>query len=467
MQTGDTIIAQATPAGEGATGVIRLSGSDAISIVNGVFKGRNLETVEGHTLHFGRIYEENRLLDEVVVSIYKAPRSYTKENIVEISCHGSPYILQGVMSLLMAKGARLAQPGEFTMRAFLNGQMDLSQAEAVADLIASESETAHRVAMHQMRGGFKKDITELRQKLIDFASLIELELDFSEEDVEFANRIELRKLILSIQSFIQSLMQSFKLGNAIKQGVHTVIAGRPNAGKSTLLNALLNEERAIVSDIAGTTRDTIEEMLNINGVKFRLIDTAGIREANDAIEAIGVEKTLEKIRQSSLLVYVFDVVSTSPAQLQADLQKLYHEGLHILVVANKMDLNPYTTVEHYQHITEGLETGNSLVNDTNWIPISASNKMNLNFLREKLFEIATDGALTPDHTIVTNARHFEALRQSNESLSDVLTGMDSAVSSDFIAMDIRKALFHLGEITGEISTEDLLDNIFSRFCIGK
>ena len=329
LELKDTIVALATPPGVGAIGVIRLSGIDAISITNSVFYGKNLEEVDTHTIHLGTIRAEGRIIDEVLVSIFKSPTSYTKENVIEVSCHGSNYIIQKIIQLFITKGARMAQAGEFTMRAFLNGQLDLSQAEAVADLIASNSESSHQIAMQQMRGGFSDEIKHLRNELIDFASLIELELDFGEEDVEFANRDDLQQLITKIKSLIQKLLDSFRLGNAIKQGVNTVIAGRPNAGKSTLLNALLNEERAIVSNIAGTTRDTIEEVFNIDGIQFRLIDTAGIREAQDQIEAIGVEKTMEKIKQSSLLVYVFDVVNTQPEEVQADLKKLLLSLIHI------------------------------------------------------------------------------------------------------------------------------------------
>jgi tRNA modification GTPase len=500
-QLGDTIVALATPGGEGAIGVIRLSGKEAIAIVNKVFKGKDLEKAESHSLHFGRIYDDERLLDEVVVGLFIGPRSYTGEHVAEVSCHGSSFIIQELIQLFAREGARLAQPGEFTLRAFLNGRMDLSQAEAVADLIASDSESSHRVALRQMRGGFRDEIQRLRQELIDFASLIELELDFGEEDVEFANRDDLRELVSKIQRLITELLQSFQLGNAIKQGVSTVIAGRPNAGKSTLLNALLNEERAIVSEIAGTTRDTIEEVLNIKGVKFRIIDTAGIRDAQDTIEAIGVEKTLEKIEQSSILLYVFDVVTTQPEELQQDLQRLYRPGLQLLVIANKMDLNPYTKVEHYmgltvngQRSTEGEENSEFGISNSetkpsesgiqnpesaplhpspftlhpeNWIPISAINKMNLGLLRDKLYEAAVGAELSLDNTIVTNVRHYDALRRASASLDDVLRGMAEGVTSDFVAMDIRQALYHLGEITGEISTDDLLGNIFGKFCIGK
>jgi len=455
----ETIVALATPAGVGAIGVIRLSGHEAIQIVDSVFYGKNLAEQDTHTIHLGTIRDENnQVIDEVLVSIFIAPKSYTKENVAEISCHGSNYIIQKLIQLFIKNGARMAEPGEFTLRAFLNGQMDLSQAEAVADLIASSSESSHAIAMQQMRGGFSDEIKKLRQELLDFASLIELELDFSEEDVEFANRDELRTLVKKIQNLIYSLIESFRLGNVIKNGINTVIAGRPNAGKSTLLNALLNEERAIVSDIAGTTRDTIEEVLNIKGVEFRLIDTAGIREAQDTIEAVGVEKTFEKIEQSALLIYVFDVIKMQPEEVKADLEKLVKNNVHFLAIANKMDLNPYTKAEHY--VSEILTADR-------FIPISAVAKMNIEFLKEKLYDTVIANQLNSESTIVSNARHFDALQKAHTSLSDVLRGMDDGVTSDFIAMDIRQGIYHLGSITGEISTDDLLGNIFSNFCIGK
>ncbi|MBP8240124.1 MAG: tRNA uridine-5-carboxymethylaminomethyl(34) synthesis GTPase MnmE [Saprospiraceae bacterium] len=455
----DTIIALATPPGVGAIGVIRVSGPEAIRLTGAVFKGKKLEDQPGHTLHFGSIHdEEDRLLDEVLVSLFRGPRSYTGEDATEISCHGSHYILQEVMALLLRKGARLAKPGEFTLRAFLNGRMDLSQAEAVADLIASESASAHAIAMQQMRGGFSNEIRRLRQELIDFAALIELELDFGEEDVEFANRADLKDLIRRILRLMHDLAQSFQLGNVIKNGVSTVIAGRPNAGKSTLLNALLNEERAIVSDIAGTTRDTIEETLHIGGVTFRIIDTAGIREAQDAIEAVGVAKTMEKVRQSALLVYVFDVIRSSPEEVRADLEQLVGPDTRLLVVANKMDLNPYTSHAHYAC---------ELLPESAWVPVSALNNMNVEYLKEKLLNSVLEGKLHSEHTVVANARHYDALLKSSESLTDALRSIETGISGDFIAMDIRRALTFLGEITGEISSEDLLDSIFSRFCIGK
>ncbi|MEM8906429.1 MAG: tRNA uridine-5-carboxymethylaminomethyl(34) synthesis GTPase MnmE, partial [Bacteroidota bacterium] len=453
----DTIVALATPPGIGAIGVIRLSGQDAIAIVNQVFKGKDLQTQASHTVHFGSIRTADKIIDEVLVTLFVSPKSYTRENVVEVSCHGSPYIIQQLIQLFIEHGARMAQPGEFTLRAFLNGQMDLSQAEAVADLIASSSESAHSIALQQMRGGFSNEIGKLRQELIDFASLIELELDFSEEDVEFANRERLRQLIQKIQQLLRRLIDSFDLGNVIKNGVNTVIAGRPNAGKSTLLNALLNEERAIVSDIAGTTRDTIEEVLNIKGVEFRLIDTAGIRAAQDQIEAIGVEKTLEKIKQSAILIYVFDIIESTPAEVHQDLQQLVETDLPFLAIANKMDLNPYTKAKHYT---------NDLLTEKHFIPVSAINKMNIDYLKERLYDLVVDQQLIRESTVVTNGRHYEALRNAYKSLDEVLQGMASGVTSDFIAMDIRRALQFLGEITGEISTDDLLGNIFSRFCIG-
>ena len=474
----DTIVALATPTGVGAIGVIRLSGLEAIPIADGVFPSKELSKQNSHTLHVGTIRQpDGHILDEVVISLFKGPRSYTGEDVVEISCHGSNYILQEVIRLLIDHGARLAEPGEFTLRAFLNGRMDLSQAEAVADLIASSSASAHQLAMQQMRGGFSGEIQALRQKLIDFASLIELELDFGEEDVEFANRDDLKDLVGKLRKLMQALLDSFKLGNAIKHGVTTVIAGRPNAGKSTLLNGLLNEERAIVSAIAGTTRDVIEEVINIQGIQFRIVDTAGIREAEDAIEAIGVERTLEKVRQSSILMYVFDVIQTQPEEVQADLERLYQPGMHILVVANKMDLNPYTKYEHFfpseekeralQPAADPSTKQKEPVQLSNWVPVSAINKMNIPHLKEKLHEAVINDKVSLDETIVTNARHYQALQKADQSLADVLKGMANSVTSDFIAMDIRQALHHLGEITGEISTDDLLGNIFSNFCIGK
>jgi len=376
----DTIVALATPAGIGAIGVIRLSGPDAITIANKVFKGKDLTKQASHTIHFGSIADGDMVLDEVLMSLFVGPRSYTRENVVEISCHGSNYIIESIIKLLIRNGARSAKAGEFTLRAFLNGQLDLSQAEAVADLIASNSKASQQVALQQLRGGFSSQLQTLRDQLVQFASLIELELDFAEEDVEFANRDQLKKLINDILRVITALIQSFELGNAIKQGINTVIAGRPNAGKSTLLNALLNEERAIVSHIPGTTRDTIEEVLNINGINFRLIDTAGIREATDAIEKIGVERTMEKISTSSLLIYVYDAEQIALAELNADLESLQKPGINMLIVANKADLLTEEQIMALPH-TESA------------IIISAKEKRHIDELKNKIYHAAVKDQL--------------------------------------------------------------------------
>ncbi|RFZ86006.1 tRNA uridine-5-carboxymethylaminomethyl(34) synthesis GTPase MnmE [Mucilaginibacter terrenus] len=451
--TEDTIVALATPSGTGAIGVIRLSGPDAINIAQKVWKGKDLTKQASHTLHFGRIMDGENELDDVVASLFVAPRSYTRENVVEISCHGSNFIIGSIIKLLIKNGARSAKAGEFTLRAFLNGQLDLSQAEAVADLIASNSKASQQVALQQLRGGFSNQLKTLREQLVQFASLIELELDFAEEDVEFANRDQLKKLIFEINRIVTSLISSFELGNAIKNGVNTVIAGRPNAGKSTLLNALLNEERAIVSHIPGTTRDTIEEVLNINGINFRLIDTAGIREATDAIEQIGVQRTMDKINESALLLYVFDASQITLDDLNSDLESLKRPNVAMLVVANKADL-----LNHEQQLP--------LPHTETVIFISAKQKENIDELKQKIYYAAVKEQLNGNETLITNIRHLEALQKTEESLSRVLKGIDD-ITSDFLAMDIKQALHYLGEITGAVTTDDLLENIFSKFCIGK
>ncbi|NBU52622.1 MAG: tRNA uridine-5-carboxymethylaminomethyl(34) synthesis GTPase MnmE [Chitinophagia bacterium] len=462
----DTIVAIATPQGVGALGVIRVSGHKAIELVDAVFKGKNLSKVEGHTVHYGQIVrEDGYIIDECLATVFRAPRSFTKEDSVEISIHGSSYILNEILQLLIRKGARLAGQGEFTLRAFLNGQFDLAQAEAIADLIASKSQADHELAMNQMRGGISDKIRALRQELIDFAALIELELDFGEEDVEFADRAKLENLVQKIKLVVDALLNSFRLGNVLKNGVATVIAGRPNAGKSTLLNALVEDERALVSDIAGTTRDTIEEIININGVMFRLIDTAGIRETQDTIEKMGVDRTLKEISRSTLVVYVFEAHKTKPDELWDDVNSFIDEHKAInkdtskLFVANKMDLNPYVKPDSFYK--EGL------INNENLIPVSAKNQMNIEALKNLLYEKVIQNPEMLNETIVSNNRHYEALQKASESLRDVLGGLGSGLTGDFISIDIRKALYHLGEITGEIHTDDLLDSIFSRFCIGK
>ncbi len=453
-QFDDTIVALATPQGVGAIAVIRLSGSQAIAIANKVFRGKDLETVASHTIHFGTIRDGDEIIDEVLVSVFIAPKSFTKENVVEISCHGSSFIIKRILNLLMTNGARHAKPGEFTKRAFLNGQFDLAQAEAVADLISSDSEAAHQAALTQMRGGFSSEIKQLREQLIHFASMIELELDFGEEDVEFASRDDLKKLVHALKTVINQLIKSFDLGNVIKHGVPTVIAGKPNAGKSTLLNALLKEEKAIVSEIAGTTRDFIEDEINIEGVVFRFIDTAGIRETTDVIESLGVQRTHSKMKEASLILYMFDLGNEPVTEILQEVNKLENLGKPFIPIGNKIDKAP----------AEVLET---LKNDPRFVFISAARQEHLEVLKEKILEQVNLKNFRSGDTVVTNARHFESLLKTSQALDDVLKGIDSGVTGDFLALDIRQALHHLGEITGEVTTDDLLANIFSKFCIGK
>lgn len=451
----DTIIALATPQGVGAIAVIRISGKDAIRVCNEVFFGKNLEEQASHTIHLGTLRDGDKIIDEVLVSLFKGPRSFTKENVVEISTHGSSYIVNQVLKLFVCKGVRLAKPGEFTQRAFLNGQFDLAQAEAVADLIHSDSESSHQAALNQMRGGFSSEIQELRNQLIHFASMIELELDFSEEDVEFVSRDGLRQLVERILRLVEELILSFDLGNVIKNGVPTVIAGKPNAGKSTLLNALLNEEKAIVSDIAGTTRDFIEDELSLGGVIFRFIDTAGLRETTDTIEAIGVSRTQEKMRTASLILYLFDLSDTDLVEVHRDLNKLENLGVPYLKVGNKLDNAKGNIVKELQEKYPDM------------LFISAGNKENLELLKAGILELVNLDKFRTGNTIVTNVRHYDSLTKTRESLLEVLGGMDQLVTNDFLAMDIRRALHYLGEITGEVTTDDLLATIFSKFCIGK
>jgi tRNA modification GTPase len=450
----DTIVALSTPEGIGAIAVIRLSGKDAIRIVMQVFGGKDLEQQPTHTLHFGTIRDGQEVLDEVVVSLFKEPKSFTKENVVEISCHGSPFIVRRIIQLLLKHGARLAQAGEFTKRAFINGQFDLAQAEAVADLIASDSEASHKAALNQMRGGFSEEIKALRAQLVHFASMIELELDFVEEDVEFADRGQLEKLIHEILRVINQLISSFDLGNVIKNGVPTVIAGKPNAGKSTLLNALLNEEKAIVSDIPGTTRDSIEDEINIGGISFRFIDTAGLRETTDKVEAIGVQRTYEKMQKASLILYLFDLDNDNIVDIHRAINQLENQGIPFIKVGNKID-----------HAQPELLAEVQKMEDV--VFISAEKRENLEGLKDRIMELVDLERFRTSGTIVTNVRHYQSLLQTRESLEDVLRGLDNSITHDFLAQDIRHALHHLGEITGEITTDDLLGNIFSKFCIGK
>lgn len=450
----DTIIALSTPPGIGAIAVIRLSGDEAIALTNEVFHGADLSKKETHTIHFGTIRDEEKILDEVLVSLFIAPRSFTRENVVEISCHGSPYIIRQIIQLLLSKGGRLAKAGEFTQRAFINGQFDLAQAEAVADLINADSETAHRAALNQMRGGFSEQIKALREELIHFASMIELELDFGEEDVEFADREDLKKLINDLVRTIDPLIDSFQLGNVIKNGIPTVIAGKPNAGKSTLLNALLNEEKAIVSPIAGTTRDYIEDEINLGGVIFRFIDTAGLRDTTDTIEAIGVARTEEQMKKASLILYLIDLEIDTIVELHRALNKLENLGIPFLLIGNKEDSAQ----------PELLEAVNKVPGS---ILISAVNRDNLEGLKDRILEVIHLKDFRTGDTIVTNVRHYDNLFKTRQALHDVLLGLGNNVTGDFLAMDIRQALHYLGEITGQITTEDLLANIFGKFCIGK
>ncbi|NYJ28104.1 tRNA modification GTPase [Muricauda sp. ARW1Y1] len=456
MSYTDNIVALATPSGTGAIAVIRVSGPDAITLMDPLFKsikGKKLANQKSHTIHLGHIVDDGKVLDEVLVSLFKGPHSYTGENVVEISCHGSPYIQQQIIQLILRNGCRSASAGEFTLRAFLNGKMDLSQAEAVADLIASDSEAAHDIAMQQMRGGFSNEIQELRQELLNFASLIELELDFSQEDVEFADRTQFNELLNRISEVLKKLIDSFALGNVIKNGIPVAIVGQPNVGKSTLLNVLLNEERAIVSEIAGTTRDTVEDHISIKGINFRFIDTAGIRETVDVVEKIGIERTFDKIEKARLIIYLFDGMAFDKRELQ-QIQKKY-PNKRLLPICNKTDLlNP-----------EQIEKITSEIPDV--LFLSAKLKTGIPELEQKLLSLVDSGALSGDTTIITNSRHYDALLKALEEIQKVKEGLEMELSSDLMAIDIRQALYHLGEITGSVTTDDLLGNIFSNFCIGK
>ena len=451
----DTIVALATPPGIGAIGVIRISGSRAFEVINQLFPSKDLLLQPTHTLHVGYIKEGDKVLDEVVVSLFKGPRSYTGEDVIEISCHGSPYVQQQVIQACVHLGARLAKPGEFTQRAFLHGKLDLTQAEAVADLIASNTEASRKAALNNMRGGFSDVLKNLRDQLISFSALIELELDFSQEDVEFADRAKFYALINEAQDTVERLLHSFKLGNVIKNGVQVAIVGKPNAGKSTLLNALLNENRAIVSEIAGTTRDTIEELLNIDGILFRLVDTAGIREhTSDIIESIGVERSLAKMKQADVVIYLFDVNSTAIPELEAVKKDLDQQQIKYLLVGNKSDL-----------ANDAIR--NSFDARATIIFIAAKENQHVEVLKERLVDMVLQGQLQTEDTVVTNARHYHALQEVLKSLQDIHAGLDNHIPGDLLALDIRRCLHYLGMITGSISTEDLLDYVFSKFCIGK
>ena len=456
MHSTDNIVAMATPPGSGAIAVIRISGPEAIALASNHFeptRSKKLTEQKSHTIHLGHIVDRKKVLDKVLVSIFKSPNSYTGENVVEISCHGSPYIQQQILQLFLRSGCRMATAGEFTLRAFLNGKMDLSQAEAVADLIASDSEASHEIAIQQMRGGFSNEIQKLREELLNFASLIELELDFSQEDVEFADRTQFKELLNRITEVLKKLIDSFAIGNVIKNGIPIAIVGKPNVGKSTLLNALLNEERAIVSNIPGTTRDTVEDQINLGGINFRFIDTAGIRETEDAVERIGIERTFDKIENAKLILFLFDGLDFDLSELR-DIQNKY-PNKEVLPICNKVDLLTEAQRDRLQNTVGKV------------LFLSAKNKTGIPELEQKLSSLVTSGALSGDATIVTNSRHYDALLKALEEIQKVKEGMEMELSSDLMAIDIRQALYHLGEITGSVTTDDLLGNIFSNFCIGK
>ncbi|MFN7045823.1 MAG: tRNA uridine-5-carboxymethylaminomethyl(34) synthesis GTPase MnmE [Flavobacterium sp.] len=459
----ETIVALATPSGAGAIAIIRLSGKDAITIAADVFQsvsGKDITKQKTHTIHLGHIVDNGKVYDQVLLSIFKGPNSYTGENVIEISCHGSTFIQQQIIQLLLRRGAKMAQAGEFTLRAFLNGKLDLSQAEAVADLIASDNEASHQIAMQQMRGGFSNEIAKLREELLNFASLIELELDFAEEDVEFADRTQFHDLLERIEFVLKRLIDSFAVGNVIKNGIPVAIVGEPNVGKSTLLNALLNEERAIVSDIAGTTRDTIEDELVINGIGFRFIDTAGIRETQDHVESIGIQKTFEKIEQAQVVMFLVDsteLTMESLERLKVEVEKIKNKYPQkaLLTIFNKKDKLEESLLQNLESQIE------------NSIFISAKQKVGIEELKNELMSFVNTGALRNNETIVTNTRHYDSLLKALEEIQKVKWGLDSGISSDLMAIDIRSALYFFGEITGEVTNDELLGNIFANFCIGK
>ncbi len=466
MISNDTIVALATPSGAGAIAVIRLSGEQAIAIASTLFEsksGKILAQQKSHTLHLGVIKDGPRTLDEVLLSIFKSPNSYTGENTIEISCHGSLFIQQQIIQLALRHGCRMADPGEFTLRAFLNGKIDLSQAEAVADLISSTNEASHQLAIQQMRGGFSNELQSLRTELLNFASLIELELDFAEEDVAFADRTEFNALINRIALVLKRLIDSFAIGNVIKNGIPVAIVGEPNVGKSTLLNALLNEDRAIVSAIAGTTRDTIEDELVIEGVGFRFIDTAGIRQTTDEVESIGIQKTFEKIEQAQVVLYLLESskFKVSGLAYRSEIEKLLHDypNKQVVVVINKIDLITPTQI---QEILQQLAAI-----DVTPILLSAKNKQGVEELKNQLTSLVNTGALRNNETIVTNTRHYDALLKALDEIQKVQYGIETNLPSDLMAIDIREALYQFGLITGQVSNDELLGNIFANFCIGK
>jgi tRNA modification GTPase len=471
MVSQDTIVALATPSGAGAIAIIRVSGKDALTIAASVFEsvsGKDLLKQKTHTIHLGHIIDGAKVYDQVLLSIFKGPNSYTGENVVEISCHGSTYIQQQIIQLLLRKGCKMAEPGEFTLRAFISGKLDLSQAEAVADLIASENEASHQIAMQQMRGGFSNEIAKLREELLNFASLIELELDFAEEDVEFADRTQFYDLLERIEFVLKRLIDSFAVGNVIKNGIPVAIVGEPNVGKSTLLNALLNEERAIVSEIAGTTRDTIEDELVINGISFRFIDTAGIRETKDVVESIGIKKTFEKIEQAQVIVYLLDSSGILDFRFQtSDSSKLDNVKIEVEKIRNQFPLKPLIIIGNKADTLSESQIQNLKSEIPEILLISAKENTNIEALKNQLLSFVNTGALRNNETIVTNTRHYDSLLKALEEIQKVKFGLQSSISSDLMAIDIRQALYYFGEITGQVTNDELLGNIFANFCIGK
>ena len=454
MKLNDTIVAQSTPQGEGAIGIIRLSGKDSIKIINKLFPSKDLSNVKSHTIHYGNLEYKNSIIDEVLVSVFIEPNSYTRENIVEISCHGSSFIIKKILSITVELGARIADKGEFTFRSFLSGNIDLSQAEAVSDLISSNSENSHKMAINHIKGVFSKKIKQLRKDLINLSSLLELELDFSEEDVEFANRDKLERLLDEIVSFNNMLLDSYKLNNVIKDGINVLILGKPNVGKSTILNSLLEDDKAIISDIPGTTRDVLEDTITIGGNLLRFIDTAGIRDTNDKIEKIGIKKALQQVEKAALILYVIDLENSSSKSIKSELDSNFLKNKNIIIVGNKNDLKIKKEVNEYF-------INNSL------IQISAQKNEDIINLKNSLNSFIKENLVNSDSSIMINERHFAALNNVNKSIFNVKKNLKNKSNTDLLALDIKYALTHLGEITGEISNDEVLGNIFSKFCIGK
>ena len=454
MKLNDTIVAQSTPPGKGAIGIIRLSGKNSIKIVNTLFPSKDLSKVDSHTIHYGNIENKGLIIDEVLVSVFKEPNSYTKENIVEISCHGADFIIKKILSLTINLGARVADKGEFTFRSFLSGNIDLSQAEAVSDLISSNSENSHKIAINHIKGVFSNKIKKLREDLINLSSLLELELDFSEEDVEFANRNQLKNLLNEILSFNNLLLDSYKLNNVIKDGINVLILGKPNVGKSTILNGLIEEDKAIISDIPGTTRDVLEDTITIGGNLLRFIDTAGIRETEDKIEKIGIKKALKQIDNASLILYIIDLNNTDSKSLNSEINSKFLKNKNVIYVGNKADLKiEKDVINHFKK--------------NNFLMISANNSIELIKLKDKIDLFITKNLVNEESSIMINERHFSSLTNVNESINNVKKNLNNKSNTDLLALDIKYALNHLGEITGEVTNDEILGNIFSKFCIGK